>query len=446
VAHADTDDAGGYAFPALLAASYIIEFATPDFGRIQYARGKTTRETADAIVVAGGQNTVVDEQLLAAGAIRVRARDASTGALVRNVCVLVGELSSCDNGSGVVLIENVPPGQQFVLVESRDGRYFNADAEVTVAPAQTVELTVRMRRGATIDTKIVDRVTGEPVAGVCVELTRFDRFSLGNNQMFCADQSGVLHIGAIDPGKFRLFATDPDGIYGRQWVGLNGGTGRFEGARVVKAVTGKVVTIPAIRMDRAGAVEGVVTGSSGEPLFLAGIRLAPMHPGVGGGIGVETDEQGRYRFDGLGPYEWPLLVTGFEHASQWSGGVANHLLATGVRVRSGQITAFDVNLTKGTTISGTVRTAAGAPLDDALVMPHNLVTGDIMGGTFSTNGQYTVHVLGPQLVRILVQGGAGDVFYNHWYVNAADFDHATPIAVPAEGSKTINITVSRTLD
>ncbi len=88
VAHADTDDAGAYSFPALLAASYVMEFANPDFSRVQYARGKPTRETADPIAVVGGENTVVDEQFLAPGAIRVQARDADTGALIRNICVI----------------------------------------------------------------------------------------------------------------------------------------------------------------------------------------------------------------------------------------------------------------------------------------------------------------------------------------------------------------------
>jgi len=444
VTHADTDDSGAYAFPALPATSYKIEFATPDFGRVQYARGKLTIETADPIVVEGGQNTVVDEQLLALGAIRVRARDAANGEVIRNICVLFGEGSVCDNGSGEVLIENVPPGQQFIIVESSEARYFGADAEVTVAPGQTTEITVTMRRAATINTRVLDRVTGEPVAGACVELVPPDRLRLGNSQIFCSDAAGALRVGPIDPGTFRLFVHVFDGPYGRQWVGLNGGTGRLELARTVKAVTGKVVTLPPIKMDRAGTVEGVVTGDSGQPLFLAGVRINSQHPGVGGAIGVETDENGRYSFTGLGPYEWPLLFEQFGYASQWSGGVANRLLATGVRVREGQTTTFDVRLTTGTTLTGTIRTQAGTPLDDGFLTAHNVVTGDYMGAVFFVNGQYTLHVLGPQLVRLQVQGSAGEQFYNHWYVDAADFEHATPVVVPEQGTKTVNITVSRT--
>jgi hypothetical protein len=30
------------------------------------------------------------------------------------------------------------------------------------------------------------------------------------------------------------------------------------------------------------------------------------------------------------------------------------------------------------------------------------------------------------------------------YIDAADFEHATPVVIPASGTKTVNITVSRT--
>ncbi len=442
VAHAGTDATGTYTFPALPAASYTIEFATPDFSRVQFARGQLTRETADAIVVTGGENTVVDEQLLAPGAIQVRARDADTGAVVRNICVLFGDPLPCDNGSGEVLVENVPPGSHFIGVESSDGRYFGANAEVMIAPGQTVEITVSMERAATIDTRVIDRVTGVGVDHVCVELVQpTNRLRLGNGQRFCSDASGTLHIGPIDPGTFRLFVDVFEGPYGRQWVGINGGTGRFDLARVVRAETGKVVTIPPIKMDRAGTVEGVVTGSAGQPLF-ALVQIGAQQPGIGGSIGVETDENGRYRFENLGPYDWPLFIFDGEHAPQWSGGVANRLLATGVRVREGQTTTFHVRLTTGTTVTGTVITADGTPVNDAFVIAHNVVTGDVMGSTFTQNGQYTIHLL-PQVVRLQVLGGS-DVFYNHWYVNAADFEHARTVLIPVSGTKTVNITVSRT--
>ncbi len=173
------------------------------------------------------------------------------------------------------------------------------------------------------------------------------------------------------------------------------------------------------------------------------MQLNSLQPGIGGSIGVETDENGRYRFENLGPYDWPLFIWGGDHAPQWSGGVANRLLATPVRVRAGQTTTFDVRLTTGTTLTGMVTTTDGTPVNDALVDAHNLVTGDVMGSIFTQNGVYTMHVLGPQVVRLQVRGGT-DVFFNHWYVNAADFEHATPVVIPASGTKTVNITVSRT--
>ena len=441
VAHADTDAAGAYSFPALLAASYTIEFATPDFSRVQYARGQPTRETADAIVVTGGENTVVDEQLLAPGAIRVQARDADTGAVVRNICVNFGDPLSCDNGTGEVLVENSRP----VRTSSVSSRATGATSGPTPRSRSRPGRRSRLPSAWNGPPRSTPRSsTGSPVRAwttCCVELVQPDRLRLGNGQRFCSDDSGTLHIGPIDPGTFRLFVDVFEGPYGRQWVGFNGGTGRFELARTVKAQTGKVVTIPPIKMDRAGAMEGVVTGSTGQPL-LDPCRSAPCNL-------ESADHQRRDGRERPVPLRKPrplrlaAITWAGEHAAQWSGGVANRLLATGVRVRADQTTTFDVRLTTGTTVSGTVPTTDGTPVNDAFVIAHNVITGDVMGATFTQNGQYTLHLLGPQIVRFQVLGGS-DTFFNHWYVNAADFEHATTVFIPASGTKTVNITVSRT--
>jgi hypothetical protein len=67
-----------------------------------------------------------------------------------------------------------------------------------------------------------------------------------------------------------------------------------------------------------------------------------------------------------------------------------------------------------------------------------------MAGVQLENGQYTAHLLAPQVVKLQYQAPAGDVFYNGWYIDSADFDHATPVVVPLSGTKTVNIVATRT--
>jgi hypothetical protein len=441
VEHAGTDETGAYSFPALLAGSYVIEFATPDWSRIQYAHAKPDRESADPILVEGGQNTVVDEQLLAGGSIQVRAKDARTGKAIPDICVQWMDTSVCAEAGGVATIDGVPPGQQFVNINVSDGRYFNEGAEVTVVSGETVEVVVRLHRAASLVTQIRDRASGAPVENACVSLVNPDTpRGLGNERSFCSDDTGKVVVGPTDAGSFKLFVRPTDGVHGMQWVGVGGGTGRFEEARVVRLKTGKPVALPAIEVDQAGSVAGVVTSAStGEPLPFGLVTLASFSPGVGPGFSADTNEEGRYVFDGLGPYEWPLLFSRFEYASQWTGGTADRRLATPIAVTAGQETAYDVAMTTGTTYTGTVLTTAGAPIKGGFVIAHNVATREITGSAWIDNGQYTLRLLGPQDVRIEVQGGAGEDWYNSWYVAAIDFKHATTVAVPASGGLTLDI-------
>jgi hypothetical protein len=48
------------------------------------------------------------------------------------------------------------------------------------------------------------------------------------------------------------------------------------------------------------------------------------------------------------------------------------------------------------------------------------------------------------VVRLRYEGGSTEVWYDGWYVDAGDFEHATPVIVPLSGTKTVNIVATRT--
>lgn len=71
----------------------------------------------------------------------------------------------------------------------------------------------------------------------------------------------------------------------------------------------------ALGQDAAGAAEGVARAAAdGEPLALLLVRLVPAAPGGAAPRGVVTDEQGRFRFEGVpaGEYRLHIEQIGYE--------------------------------------------------------------------------------------------------------------------------------------
>ncbi len=434
VAFAATDDAGAFSFPALLASTYKVLFNTPDFSRTQYAHGKTSLDEADPVVVVGGADTVLDEQLLATGTVVIRAKDATDGATVTGFCLL--GLDACDNGTGVITLTDVPPGQQIYEVDPQSGRYFNEGVTVIVPSGGTVSVTVSLRRAASITTRLVDRRTGAPVVGGCVEpIPVGDLNPVGVQTPFCSDATGTVTVGPIDPGSLHLFIRFDDGQHGMMWVNPSGGgTGRSELARVVKATAGAVTSVPTVKVDRAGRIAGRITDTAGAPLENARALLNPFNPIREAGFGSSTDADGRYVFEGLGPYDWPIYFWHFQHAPQWSGGVANRLLATPVTVREGRTSTANARLSRGTTVTGTLIANDGGPVVDGFVVAVNLVTGDVMGSSPVTDGHYTLYATGPQAVQLKAPVfGPSTVYYGQTN---------QPVLISGHGTLTINIPVS----
>jgi len=443
-----TDGDGTYELK-VLAGTYKIQFQQLD-GQGQWAHGKVDRLTADQFTVGADEVVTVDEQFLQPGTLTVTAHDAKTGLPIDSFCANpYGPVYRFDcTTTGEVVFHNMGPGTYGLSANVEDGRYVFVNTEgVVIRSGETTAFDVRMQPAATITTVVKDRRTGAPVENTCVfaiDVLKHQRIGSGSG-IGCADGTGAVKIEQLPAGIYNLFAFTGDQTHGHQWVGPNGGTGKQQLARLVTVRAGESVTVPAIKMDGAGSITGVITDkATGAPLNFAQAGLSSGHPGAGDGITVGTGPDGKYTFNGLGPYEWPFLFGHFEHVFQWSGGVANRLLATGIKVREGQATTYNVALGKGTTVKGTIATAAGEPLSGGFISAYNAITGDIMSASEMVNGHYTLHLLAPQVVRLRYEGGSPDVWFDGWYVNSGDFDHATPVIVPLSGTKTVNIVATRT--
>ena len=141
---------------------------------------------------------------------------------------------------------------------------------------------------------------------------------------------------------------------------MSGGVGNPAKARITEVTVGATVTVPAIRLDHAGTVAGVVRDSAGHPESGALVTSSAFDPGPGpGGPTAFTDSTGHYSLSGLGPYQWPLLFIGNDGLQQWSGGVPDRTAAKTVKLVSDATVTYDMKLVTGITVSGSV--LAGEP-------------------------------------------------------------------------------------
>ncbi|MFC7243704.1 carboxypeptidase regulatory-like domain-containing protein [Catellatospora aurea] len=426
-ASATTDADGGYSFPELPTAQYVVRFDGGN-GVDQWAHGKTSFGSADRVTVTAGQNTVVDDVKLPSGSLRVTAKNALTGAAIDTFSVYVGN-NSADTDNGVVTFADLRAGDY--LVNSWASGYASADVPVTITAGQQSTVTLLLTPQAKLTVKVVDKATGRPLAGVCVVTIEPAHPTVPDG---CGDLTGTDGKVTMneDPGKVQLFAFPAEAPgYGAQWLGANGGTGLQGQARDFTLTAGQTFTAPTIKMDRAGTITGKVTTKTGTIQY-GTVRVLDESFNVGGGIGsVEVGTDGRYTIDFLGPYQWPLLFKALDHAPQWSGGTGNRFISERITVTAGQTTTYDYKMTRGNLITVKIP----GLLDNGFIVVENAAAGDISGAGWTEQNfaeGATFRVLGPQTVKIRWIGSDG---WNWW--GGTDRASATPVSVPAGGNTVI---------
>lgn len=444
IAFTTTDEAGAYSVQAL-PGTYRLSFETR-FGT-QHAHGKSDPRTADPISVIGGETVVVDETLAPTGTITITARDSKTREPILEFCAQPASLADVCTDNGTVLLELLP-GEYGVRAYARDPNYVSTDeVHVAVVSDTNVSLAFEIQRGATVTTIVRDAATGTPVEGACAELQPPVRQLINGpyGGFGCSDSDGVLTMTAVYPGTYNVWVRYFGDEYGNQWVGWHGGTGVQARARLIIARSGATVRLPDILLDPPGSISGVVTDAvTGEPVADTYVSTSSWSGGAGPGDGVVvTDSDGRYTLDGLGPYEWTLQFRNdVGYASHFSGGTANRILADTVLVRSGETTTYDTQMRKGTTVTGQVILAPGTNADFVRITAYHALTGDELGAVDPpVNGNYSLPITGPTLIRLEYDASDGVEFITGWYDGESSFREANIVVVPKSGTKKVNITI-----
>ena len=449
-----TDDTGRYQFRNLNVGDYTLRFDT-NTGRRQYAHGKFTAATADPVTVAAGQDTVVNEQLAKGQQVTLGVVDPINGLPVRNFCAsMVGPdaerqssqdsdppyVRGCTNTDTLVL-NGVAPGRYLATLRlSRPNRpYLPSVLRVDVAANAPTQAVAPLRLGGTVEAIVTAVDDGQPVDGVDLYAVPTEADN-AEARPFRTSRDGRAHSEPLPVGTYRVFAEPHDARLGRQWVGRDGGTGQPGEAAVVTVRAGASVGAPAVRLDRAGIVHGLVTAAdTGKPMPAA-ISWRAGVPNTDAEQTISTDARGRYSIGGFGPYQWPLLVTNQVYARQWAGGVSDPERAMTVAVEPDTAVALDIALVPGVRVGGAVRSpdwsttqlaafsgTTGAPLGSAT--PDELTH------------RFDLRVLSGESIKMRYTVETANEQWSGWYDRATDFGRAT--AVDAADGATIDVNVTQ---
>jgi hypothetical protein len=418
-----TNQSGEYAFSGLFPGHYILQYT--DFNTSQYYHQKEKIGDADLIVVTAGPDTVADEQLIPPGTITVTLTDQDTRKPVRTFCAFVsGEPQKCTTTGSVTV--RADRGVRSVFVDPEPA-YFRDDVNgISVVSGQDTPVNVPVRPGVGLRTTIRDAATGQPLANTCVQPVKVGTRGLDGafttQGTRCSNADGVVAVGPLEKGAYRLLARPGDSAHGLQWVGRNGGTGNQDAARVFDKPVGAVTDIPEITMDAAGTVAGTVRDEqTGQPVANACVSPYP----VTFTTGSCTNLAGHYELTGLGPYRWPLEYTSDRHGWRWSGNAPNRLAATGIAVTSGAEVQADETLPVSGQVTGRV-TNPPAGQATLFVAAVSAASGDY-AGPLTFGPDYTLDNLSTQLVKI--EFFDPTTLEEGWFRHAPSFRTALPVPV-----------------
>jgi hypothetical protein len=440
-----TDSSGNYSV-SVDPADYQVKFIFGNGAQYAYGTSGDGDDPAPTVFTVGaGQVVTVDDTLRYAtsATMTVTAVDSVTKAPIASFCAGIPirgvSYVECTEDGSVDLTHLAPGSYDVVVYASGETEYLGTFLDRVPVVAGSNPLTVKLEKGATLEVTVKDAKTGAPVANACPTLTQPDNPSYFAAEGPCTDETGRVSMTMLRPDTYNSFVWANDGVHGHQWVGQHGGVGAMADAKAIKLKAGATVSLT-VKLDGRGSITGVVKDSAGVPVAEVGVGTSSRWGDPAGTAG--TDESGRFAITDLGPYDWTLLFSAPDVSRQWSGGGGNRFAAELVKVKAGKTTTYNMTLPKPSVLTGTVLFANGQPVANGdSVIAVNALTHDEMAHAGVDHGVYLAPLVGPQDVKlkwVLNYDGNGAT---GWYKNATDLAHAKVVAVPAHGTKTVNITV-----
>jgi Carboxypeptidase regulatory-like domain len=314
---------------------------------------------------------------------------------------------------------------------------------VLVRPGHTTQnVNAHLTSGGSITGQVVSKLSGKPLAGVCVEASGVNQPTIGFGG---SNRSGKYVVNGLNDGSYRLtfFSCDPTGL-----IPLRSG--------VVRVAEGKMTAGPKVAVVpvREGAISGRVKVTGSPPGLVTNACVDAFSIGRGA-LGAFEDQsdvtgtRGRYQITGLVPGKYKVFLGDLNCATdpgglapQWFGGTSQVSKATAVTVAAGRTTqSISATLQRDGSISGTVTGPSPAlgPLAGVCVQvePAGSEATRYLTESAGRSGRYRTGPLPPGRYLVEFESGCGAAgFATQWWRGAASMKAARPVTVRAGRSTT----------
>jgi len=283
-------------------------------------------------------------------------------------------------------------------------------------------------------TGTVKNAASTALQGISVYAYRFNGSSWDSVRSASTTAAGTYDLGGLPTGTYRIQFYDGAGAYVQQWY-LNQPDRQH--AVDVAVTTGATSSGKNATLVKAGHITGTVKNAASTAL--QGISVtAYRHAGPGiwsSAAYVTTTAAGTYNLGGLttGTYRIQFYDGAGAYVQQWYLNQPDRQHAANIAVTTGATSSGkNATLVKAGHITGAVKNAASATLQGISVYAYRYAGSgewdDTADTTTGAAGTYDLGGLPAGTYRIQFYDGAG-AYVQQWYLNKADREHATDIAV-----------------
>ncbi len=320
---------------------------------------------------------------------------------------------------------------------------YDAAYRFTVAADETVQIDDQLLPHGTVRGRVVDAVTGAPLADVCARLidpAQPNNWELGTG---CTDSQGRYSLTATTDGTFAVvFRDNSSAGYAPTY---SGNVARLSQAQTVVVTGTSTVTVGA-RLKAGGTVTGRVVNAT------TGAGVAQMCPDLYFGrtserLEISQDQcssaNGYFRITGVPAVPFSVSLRpggpGVPYATIWAGGSATQTKAKTWSTTAGSTVRLGTTaLPSPGVVSGVVKDMKGHPVEGAWVDLSGRTVGRMGHGDapFETQtdatGAYTIYAPPGTYTPIVYQdnqGGREATLAPEWSGNASSREAAAPKTV-----------------
>ncbi|MEV4415712.1 carboxypeptidase regulatory-like domain-containing protein [Catellatospora sp. NPDC049609] len=394
-----TDAAGGYRLDSLAPGQYRVSFTLPDGQAVMYHPRVLDMDRAQPVTVVAGQLVDVDQTLLPTGAVVGRLTEANgttgvAGATVEAHYALDQSLATYTDANGYYRIEPVFAGSYRVNFRDYADHRFNQWATGRVSYETANVFAVAAGATRWVNDKLLATGSVKVTAKDATTGAAVPRFRAQVLSEYGYAVSGAVTLSNVAVGTHPV-RVDADGYEASEGV-------------VSVTVTAGQQAVVTVVLNRVATILGKVVDAAGAPV--AGVCVDPIPVGrfaLPEGCGNWSDAAGNYLRplrNGAGSYHlFAIPDRDGPYGAQWvgaTGGTGDPRQAAVITAADRQwVTAPTIKLDRAGTITGTVTSETGQPLDArarvGVYVPHPGLGAGYGHVRIGNDGRYSTDFLGP---------------------------------------------------